>query len=262
MKILVCVKQVANPETSLESDPDGRWIQESDTTEFRLNRFDEYALEEAMLIKESYEDVTIDAISVGPSRVSEAVKQALSKGADNGIHILRDEKGYCQANITAQMIAGYAASKSYDLILAGVMAEDDMLCQVGPMVASILSLPCAVSVISKKLDFKNHVVEVECEMEGGMAEKAVLMLPAVLTIQSGINRPRYPSLSNILRANSQELTVIEADSSKKHHMKETLLSFKRPEKSMQTIMFEGTAEKKAEKLIKLFHKKSLLKQEN
>jgi len=259
MKILVCVKQVANPETYLEADSDCRWILESDTTEFRLNRFDEYALEEAMLIKEAYPDVTIEAISVGPSRVSEAVKQALSKGADNGIHILQREKGYCQANITAQMIAGYAGSKSYDLILAGVMAEDDMLCQVGPMVASMLSLPCAVSVISEKLNFKNNIIEVDCEMEGGMVEKAILTLPAVLTIQSGINRPRYPSLSNILRANSQELTVIEADDPKKHHMKETLLSFKRPEKSMQTTMFEGTAEEKAEKLITFFHKKSLLK---
>jgi electron transfer flavoprotein beta subunit len=259
MKILVCVKQVASPETALESDSDEKWIRESDTTEFRLNRFDEYALEEAMLIKEAYPDVTIDAISVGPSRVSEAVKQALSKGAADGIHILRDEKGYCHANVTAQLISGYAGPKSYDLILAGVMAEDDMLCQVGPMVASMLNLPCAVSVISEKLDVENHVVEVDCEMEGGMVEKAVLTLPAVLTIQSGINRPRYPSLSNILRANSQELTVIEADYPKKHQVKETLLSFKRPEKSSQTILFEGTAEEKAEKLIKLFHKKALLK---
>ena len=259
MKILVCIKQVANPETALESDSDERWIRESDTTEFRLNRFDEYALEEAMLIKEAYPDVTIDAISVGPSRVSEAVKQALSKGAANGIHILHNEKGYCHANITAQLISGYAGQKSYDLILAGVMAEDDMLCQVGPMVASMLNLPCAVSVISEKLDVENHVVEVDCEMEGGMVEKAVLTLPAVLTIQSGINRPRYPSLSNILRANSQELTIIEADYPQKHLLKETLLSFKRPEKSMQTILFEGTAEEKAEKLLKIFHRKSLLK---
>ena len=259
MKILVCVKQVANPETSLEPDSDGRWIEESEATEFRLNRFDEYALEEAMLIKETYPDVVIDALSVGPQRVGEAVKQALSKGADNGIHILSNEKGFYQANITAQRIAGYGGSRSYDLILAGVMAEDDMLCQVGPMVASKLSLPCAVSVISEKLDVAKHVVEVECEMEGGMTEKAALTLPAILTIQSGINRPRYPSLSNILRANSQKLIVIEAEDPDAHHVKETLLSLKRPEKSSQTIMFEGTAEEKAEKLITLFHKKSLLK---
>ncbi len=259
MKILVCVKQVANPETSLEADPDGRWILESDDVEFRLNRFDEYALEEAMRIKEAFPEVTIDAISVGPLRAGEAVKQALSKGADNGIHILRDEKGYCRADTTAQLISRYAGSTSYDLILAGVMAEDDMLCQVGPMVASLLSLPCAVSVISEKLDVKNHVVAVDCEMEGGMVEKAVLTLPAVLTIQSGINRPRYPSLSNILRANAQELIVVEADCPENDPLKEALLSFKRPEKSTRTILLEGTAEEKAEQLIKLFHQKSLLK---
>jgi electron transfer flavoprotein beta subunit len=259
MKILVCVKQIANPETPLEPAPGGKWIQESELTEFRLNRFDEYALEEAMLIKETHPDVTIDAISVGPSRVNEAVKQALSKGADNGIHILRKENGYCPANITAQLIAGYAGLKSYDLILAGVMAEDDMLCQVGPMVASMLSLPCAVSVTSENLDLKSHVIKVDCEMEGGMTEKAILSLPAVLTIQSGINRPRYPSLSNILRANSQELVVMEADYPQKDHVKETLLSLRQPEKTTQTIMFDGTAEEKAEKLVKLFHQKSLLK---
>jgi len=259
MKILVCVKQVANPETSLEPDLDRRWIQESESTEFRMNRFDEYALEEALLIKEAFPDVTIDALSVGPLRVSEVVRQAMSKGANNGIHILRKETVYCPASITAQLIATYAGSTSYDLILAGVMAEDDMLCQVGPMVASLLSLPCAVSVISETLDVKNLVVEVDCEMEGGMTEKVVLSLPAVLTIQSGINRPRYPSLSNILRANSQELMVIEADSPEKHQLKETLLSIRRPEKTTQTIMLEGTAEEKAEKLVKLFHQKSLLK---
>jgi len=259
MKILVCVKQTANPETSLEADSCGRWIQESESTEFRMNRFDEYALEEALLIREAFPNVTVDALSVGPLRVSEVVKQAMSKGANNGIHILRKETGYCSPAITAQLIAAYAGSMSYDLILAGVMAEDDMMCLVGPMTASMLSLPCAVSVISEILDIENRIVEVACEMTGGMTEKVVLSLPAVLTIQSGINRPRYPSLSNILRANSQELVVIEANDIEKHPWKETLLSIRSPEKTTQTIMIEGTAEEKAEKLMKLFHQKSLLK---
>lgn len=259
MKILVCIKQVVCSESSLELNPNGKWIQETDSTEFRMNRFDEYALEEALLIKEAYPDVTIDVISVGPDRVKDVVKKGLSKGADNGVHILNEELGYCPPRKIAQQIADYAGKQSYDLILTGVMAEDDMLCQVGPMTATLLSIPCAVSVIKEELDIIRRIITVQSEMESGKVEEVVFSLPALLTIQTGINQPRYPSLSNILRANSQELIVVQESFQEEPPDKVTLLSIEYPAKSSKISILEGSAEEKAEQLLTIFHSKSLLK---
>jgi electron transfer flavoprotein beta subunit len=259
MKILVCIKQVVSTESSLELDSNGKWIQETDVTEFRMNRFDDYALEEALLIKEAYPDVTVDIVSVGPDRVQEVIKKALSKGADNGTHILHNKLGYCPPQTIAKLIADFAEKQSYDLILTGVMAEDDMLCQVGPMTAFLLAMPCAVSVIKENLDIRERILTVHCEMESGKVEEVVLPLPALLTIQSGINQPRYPSLSNILRANSQELALVEGYPEEEPDGKDTLLSVAYPAKSSTISMLEGSAEEKAEQLLKIFHNKSLLK---
>jgi electron transfer flavoprotein beta subunit len=259
MKILVCIKQVVCSENSLELNPNGKWIQETDSTEFRMNRFDEYALEEALLIKEANPDVTIDVVSFGPDRVKHVVKKGLSKGADNGVHIFYEESGYCPPRKIAQQIADYAGKQSYDLILTGVMAEDDMLCQVGPMTAAFLSIPCAVSVVKEEIDMINRIITVQSEMESGKVEEVILSLPALLTIQTGINQPRYPSLSNIVRANSQELIVIKKTFREDPPDKETLLSIDYPAKSSKICILEGSAEEKAEQLLTIFHSKSLLK---
>ncbi|RPJ78595.1 MAG: electron transfer flavoprotein beta subunit/FixA family protein [Deltaproteobacteria bacterium] len=259
MKILVCIKQVVCSESSLELNPDGKWIQETDSTEYRMNRFDEYALEEALLIKEANPGVTIDVVSVGPDRIKDAVKKGLSKGADNGVHICNEESGYCPPRKIAQQIADYAGKQSYDLILTGVMAEDDMLCQVGPMTAALLSIPCAVSVIKQEMDMIHRIITVQSEMESGKVEEVVLSLPALLTIQTGINQPRYPSLYNILRANSQELIVVTESLQGNPPDKEILLSLDYPAKSSKICILEGSAEEKAEQLLTIFHNKSLLK---
>ncbi len=259
MKILVCIKQVACSESSLELNPDGKWIQETDSTEYRMNRFDEYALEEALLIKEANPGVTIDVLSVGPDRVKDAIKKGLSKGADNGVHIFYEESGYCPPRKIAQQIADYAGKHAYDLILTGVMAEDDMLCQVGPMTAALLSIPCAVSVIKEEMDMIRRIIMVQSEMESGKVEEVILSLPALLTIQTGINQPRYPSLSNILRANSQELIVVTESLQGNPPDKEILLSLGYPAKSLKICILEGSAEEKAEQLLTIFHNRSLLK---
>ena len=259
MNILVCIKQVPDLESTLAIDPDAKWILEDDTLKFRINHFDAFALEEAIRIKESFPDVTIDALSVGPARVDNVLKHAISVGVHDGIHILTEEGGYMPPHMTATLIAEYAASKSYDLILAGVMAEDDMLYQVGPMTAALLDIPCATSVVKEQLYPENRTIAVDCEMEGGMTEQVELTLPALLTIQSGINHPRYPSLSNVLRANSQERILIHTDTAEAPGQREKVLSLALPEKSSKGVMLDGTPEEKAEMLLKIFHEKSFLK---
>ncbi|HOT43268.1 MAG TPA: electron transfer flavoprotein subunit beta/FixA family protein [Spirochaetota bacterium] len=258
MKILVCVKQVHDTESPLEIDGDRRWVRDDGPIAFRMNRYDEFALEEAVLIREALGDVTVDALSVGPLRFSSTLKKSLEKGAANGIHILYENGGYCPPSLTAALIAGYARDKSYDLILCGVMAEDDMQCQVGPLIAARLGLPCAVSVVKETIGPDKKRITAECELEGGINEIIELPMPCLLTIQSGINRPRYPSLSNVLRAKEQKLVTVPADPGLLTRRPEQPVSLSYPEKSSTGMVISGTPEQKAEQLLAILHEKSLL----
>ena len=258
MRILVCVKQVPDTESPVEIDDAALWIRENNRIAFRMNRYDEYALEEAVLIREALGDVTVDAISVGPARAAAVLKKSLEKGAANAVHIVRETPGYCPPSVTASLIANYARVNSYDLVFTGVMAEDDMQCQVGPLVAAGLDIPCAVSVVKETLDPGNRTVTVECELEGGAAETVSLPLPCLLAIQSGINRPRYPSLSNVLRAKEQELVRIAPGGKSAALRVEKAISLVYPVKSSRGTVIEGSTEEKAEKLLALLHEKSLL----
>jgi electron transfer flavoprotein beta subunit len=258
VRILVCVKQVPDTEASLSIDDTTLWIREDDRIAFRMNRYDEYALEEAVLIREALGDVTVDAISVGPARAASVLKKSLEKGAANAVHIVREAPDYCPPSVTAALIAAYARSNSYDLIFTGVMAEDDMQCQVGPLVAAHLGLPCAVSVVKETLDPAERTITVECEIEGGAAETVTLPLPCLVSIQSGINRPRYPSLSNVLRAKEQVLVRVAPDGVSAPRNIEKALSISHPARSSRGTVIEGSTEQKAEKLLALLHEKSLL----
>ncbi len=258
MRILVCVKQVPDTESVIEIDAAGLWIQETEKIVYRMNRFDEYALEEAVRIRESASGVTIDALSVGPERVRATVTKALEKGADNGIHIACDGNGYQSPVRIAAAIATYARPLAYDLIFTGIMAEDDMQCQVGPMLAELLGLPSAPSVISETLEPTRDIIHVECEMEGGIREQLSLSLPCLLSIQSGINRPRYPALSNVLRAKKQELITVDAKTLALPEGREVMRGVFYPEKPSRGIILEGTSEEKAEKLLRILYEKSFL----
>lgn len=257
MKILICVKQVPDTESPLSIDGDALWIQEDDRIAFRMNRYDEYALEEAVLIREALGDVIIDAISVGPARAASVLKKSLEKGAARGIHCMRETPGYCPPPVTATLIADYARNKSYDLIFTGVMAEDDMQCQVGPLIAARLGLPCAASVVKESISLPDRTVTVDCEIEGGAAETVTLPMPCLLTIQSGINRPRYPSLSNVLRAKEQELVRILPAGEPGPLAAERVLALSYPVRSAHGTIIEGSTGEKAEKLLALLHEKSL-----
>jgi electron transfer flavoprotein beta subunit len=187
------------------------------------------------------------------------LKNAIAHGADNGIHIFHQANGYIPSYMIASLIAGFAKDKSYDLILTGVMSEDIMQSQVGPMTAAMLNVPCVTSVTKEKLDIGKYSIYVECEMQSGLAQTAVMALPALITIQSGINQPRYPSLSNKLRSMKQELITIKQSNFEiiLEHDVDFCLSY--PEKSVTGVMLEGTKDEKAEKLLKIFYEKSLLK---
>lgn len=258
MKILVCVKQVPIPEVPIRIDTENCWIHEGEEAEYCMNRYDEHAIEEALLIKELFSGVTVDAISVGPERVASTLRKALALGVQNGIHILFEDRGYPSSHEIASLIADYARGKAYDLILAGVMAEDDMQSIVGPMVASMLTLPCATAVVKETVDMEKKRIAVTCEVEGGVQEAAVLEMPCLLTIQSGINVPRYPALSNMLRSKSQKLERIKTNKQCNCEPKVIPIFHNYFEKKEEGLILEGNPTEKADKLLDFLHEKSLI----
>ncbi|MBN1635141.1 MAG: electron transfer flavoprotein subunit beta/FixA family protein [Deltaproteobacteria bacterium] len=258
MKILVCVKQISDTDDIVRIDASRAWIEYHEKTSFRMNRYDEYALEEALRIREKYPETSIDAISLGPARAVSTIRKALEMGADNGIHLLAEQNSFISPSEIATLIATVAKPKGYSLILAGVMAEDDMFCQTGQLVAAMLGLPCATSVIYQERFENGKTLYVEREIEGGQRECLHIDLPAVLTIQSGINRPRYPSLSNVLRARKQEILRLNIKDLRQPEPCECLACLSYPQTQLKGEFIQGSLENKARTLLRVLHQKALL----
>ena len=288
MKILVCVKQVPDIDHVIVKTGQDGAVSVDGFSGYRINRFDEFAVEEAIRIKAAMDNVTIDVLTVGPPRAGEVLKRACGMGADRSVHINAQPDPYVSPFTTARAIADYARGKSYSLILTGTMSEDMMNGQVGPMVAAFLDLPCATQVISQgfvpapprrgadapdktdKTEEMNKTVEidksdkpdaidVEREIEGGSREMLRIGLPAVLAVQTGINEPRYPALSSLLRANKQKAEAIDAnvpEAGRKNP--DDMVGMAVPEKRRAGFCLEGSAAEKAEALLSMLRDKGIL----
>lgn len=204
MNILVCLKQTFDTEERIVLE-DGQ-ISE-DGVEFVINPYDEYAVEEAIKLKEEHGgEVTV--ITVGPERAEQALRTAMAMGADKGIIVdsedLEDADEYTIAKILAEVIK----EQEYDIILCGYMAVDDGSAQVGPRLAELLEIP-HISTITK-LTVDGEKVEVEKDVEGDV-EVIQSKLPILLTAQQGLNEPRYPSLPGIMKAKKKPLERLDLD---------------------------------------------------
>jgi electron transfer flavoprotein beta subunit len=206
MNIAVCVKRIPKTaEADILIDRDGKDIKK-DHLVFSLNDWDGYGVREAVLLKEKYEgEVTV--ITIGPEESKEVLTRCLAMGADRAVRIEgpSSSDGHLIAKILAQAIKG----QSFDLILTGVQAEDDGWGQVGVALAQILGIPHA-SIVTH-IEIEDHKAKVRRELEGGIEELLEVKLPAVLTIQTGINEPKYVSLSAILEAEDKETKEVELD---------------------------------------------------
>jgi electron transfer flavoprotein beta subunit len=258
MKILVCVKQVPESDGVIQINKKGTWIQTDSFDEYKMNRLDEFAVEEAMRLKENFDGVTIDIVSVGLERSAEVIKRAIGMGADHGIHLKADIDDYLIPSLVANRIAEYATDKAYGLILAGTISEDHMNGQVGPMIAAQLNLPCATDAVLLQLSSDNKILYVEREIEGGSRDRLELKIPAVVTIQSGLNIPRYPSLSNLLRANKQGLETIDVKSLTQPYTGETIRQLIYPVKSRAGEVLTGSPQQKAEKLLTILRQRAFI----
>jgi electron transfer flavoprotein beta subunit len=258
MKILVCTKQVADSSDTLQINERTGLLSYTANTAFRMNRFDEFALEEALLIREKLPWTLVEALSIGPERVGFNVQRAMGMGADHGIHILDRADGYTSAFTVASLIAECVRARNYDLIMTGVMAEDTMASQTGQLIAALLDLPCATSVIKDEVRPERAEITVEREIEGGSRETVQLKMPAVLTIQPGINFPRYPSFSKVMRARTYAQELIRAEDLAIPEVREACRRVRMPDAASQGVFIEGSAREKAHKLMNILHEKSLL----
>jgi electron transfer flavoprotein beta subunit len=203
MNIAVCVKRIPKTaEADIFIEKDGKDIKK-DHLVFALNDWDGYAVREAVLLKEKYGgEVTV--LTIGPEESKEVLTRCLAMGADRALRIEEppSSDGHLIAKILSQAIKG----QSFDLILTGVQAEDDGWGQVGVALAQMLRLPHAAIVTHMEID--GDKAKVRRELEGGIEEVLELKLPAILTIQTGINEPKYVSLAAILEAEDKEIKEV------------------------------------------------------
>lgn len=200
MKILVCIKQVMARESTVQPDEKATWIREADLS-FEMNEPDAYALEAALLLKESHGGEVV-ACSVGPARAQQAIREALAKGADRAIHI-EDLSPTTDSARTARLIAAAVRQENFDLICAGLQSDDLGLGQTGVILAELLGLPHATIVM--EVQVAETGLKVKRELEGGWSQWVELPLPALLTIQSGISKLRYATLRGIKSAKTKEI---------------------------------------------------------
>ncbi len=258
MNILVCVKQVPEAEAHVQIDDDSQWVTLGAGTEFRMNRFDECAVEAAVQIKEKFADTHIHIVSIGPERAEAIIRRSIGMGADDGTHILMSTEEFVDPYTLANWLAACRQAQSADLILCGAMSEDLMQGQVGPLLAAILGLPCTTSVIDIAINPQERSIQVDREIESGYRQTLVLNLPAVLTIQTGINQPRYPALSKLLRANRLSLEVLKADQMGQMHNLQEPGKFTPPRKLRDAVFLDGSSTDKAEQLISILSNRALL----
>ena len=252
MNILVCIKQVPDMESKFKVGAAGTWYDSADLA-WRMNEYDEYAVEQAVQLKEKTGgDLTV--LCIGPDRVKETMKKALAMGCDRGVHVADDASFKKDPFSIAAIIAQFAGPKNFDLIFTGMQSQDRGSAQVGVLTAEMLNLPSITTIVG--FAFDNNTITVKRELEGGVKAKVTSPTPALVTCQLGLNTPRYPTLPNIMKAKKKELLSIPvADLLKVQGLEETA-SLYFPEKKGGGLILEGDIGDLADRLIKILKEKT------
>jgi len=201
MKIAVCIKQVPTREWQPRLTEDKTWIREQDAS-FEMNEPDAYALEEALRLKEKHSGEVV-VCSAGPARVGQVIREALARGADRAIHVEDDGLASADAFVTSAALAAAMQEEKFDLTLTGLQSDDQGFAQVGVILAEKLGQPHATIIMEVAVE--GAALRVKRELEGGWFQWVAMPLPAVLTIQSGINQLRYATLKGIMAAKKKEI---------------------------------------------------------
>jgi electron transfer flavoprotein beta subunit len=256
VKIGVFVKQVPAKDAPLAIADASAWIRESDIG-FETNEPDGFALEEALRLKEKHGGEVV-AISMGPERAKQAIKEALAKGAERGIHVADNEFYKLDPLTSARSLAAAVEKEDFDLILTGLQSEDQGFGQTGVLLAELLGRPHATIIMA--IEVAGGGMKLKRELEAGWFQWVELPLPAVITIQSGINKPRYATLKGIMAAKKKEIATVERASlgvadARTQRVERIYV----PQKTKKTEFISGTAKEAAAKLIeKLRHEARVL----
>ena len=243
MKIAVLVKQVPGSESPLNIDSSEKGLDESQVT-YITNESDNYAIEEALQICDKGEEGEVVIISMGPERVQKAIREALAKGAHRAIHINTNSSASSDPLVTASALASIIKDEKFDLIFSGLQSDDLGFGQTGIVLGEMLEMSTATLAMSTEV--ADGKIRVKRELESGYFQWVTMTLPASISVQSGCNTPRYPSLKGIMGAKKKEITEVQFDEI------DTFQSVKRlysPSNSKETIMIEGSTEDIVEKLV-------------
>lgn len=253
MKILVCIKQVPDMESRFKVDASGTWYQQSDLA-WRMNEYDEYAVEQAVQLKEQLDDADLTVLSIGPDRVKEAIKKALAMGCDRGVQVVDAAAHEKDPYQIASIIAAFAKDKGFDLIFTGMQSQDRGSGQVGVLVGEMLGLNTVTTAVG--FDYADGAITVRRELEGGLKAVVKTRVPALVTCQLGLNTPRYPTLPNIMKAKKKELLEVPVAELLNAEAKLQTVNLAPPEKKGQAQILEGEVAELVEKVVQILKEKT------
>jgi electron transfer flavoprotein beta subunit len=243
VRIAVCLKQVVTRESPVRLDRAGSWIDEAQAG-WELNEPDAYALEAALRIREQHTGEVV-AISAGPARVAQVLREALARGADRAIHVTGDHLASADADGTSHALAAALKDEAADLVFTGLQSDDQGAGQVGVMLAELLGTPHASIVMA--IEVSGTTLKVKRELENGWSQWLTLPLPAVLTIQSGINQLRYATLKGIMGAKKKDIRTVAAPPDARQ---QRIVRLFVPQRAKKTEMFGGTSAEAAAELVR------------
>jgi electron transfer flavoprotein beta subunit len=254
MRIIVCIKQVLDTSAQIEIQ-NGKVV--SSGSPRVINPYDEFAIEEAIRIKENKPDTEITLVSLGPEGFKDSIKKALAMGADSAVHLMDSKFEKLDPYSVAKVLMSYIKTCSYDLILCGRQSVDVDMAQTGPLLATFLEIPFVTVVTGIEFSVDYKFAKIMRQVEGG-SESRELSLPLLLTCQKGLNEPRLPSLKGIMAAKKKEIKILNANdlgiedeilSEDNNMVFEEKLSL--PPKRKKGIILEGSDEEASGNLVRL-----------
>jgi len=258
MKIAVCLKQVPSREWHPRLKDDRTWIREQDVS-YEMNEPDAYALEEALRLREKHGGEVV-VCSAGPSRVQQMLREALARGADRALHVEDDSLASADAFVSAGALAAAMAGEAFDLVLTGLQSDDQGQGQTGVVLAERLGIPHSTIIIEIQVQVGHGPagaaaegstptgVRVKRELEGGWFQWVAMSLPALLTIQSGINQLRYATLKGIMAAKKKEIRKVTLPQGLV--ASQQIVGLALPTRSKQTQMLTGSPAEVARELVR------------
>tara|TARA_Y100001970_G_scaffold288593_1_gene416371 strand:+ start:1333 stop:2103 length:771 start_codon:yes stop_codon:yes gene_type:complete len=248
MKIAVLVKQVPGTESPLPINSSSTWLDEDSVT-YIMNPPDNYALEEALIIREKFGSGEVVVVSMGPERTQKVIREGLAKGADRGIFIKEDESKLFDPLSVAKNLSEAIRDENFDLVFTGLQSDDIGMGQTGVLIGELLGMSTATLAVETELSDKT--IKIKRELESGWFQWISLPIPASISIQSGLNVPRYPSLKGIMSAKKKEVKILNIGDFQTYDNYQKIESVFIPQTSKQTEIIEADVDTTVSRIVEI-----------